>query len=86
MQHRNSLLQLDDNSIIAGGKNVISIVNISNDTIVNQIKNNEINKAYSLMKLRDGNILCGFKNRLICIYDIKFKIFLFNKFKIHDAY
>ena len=44
---RNSLLEIDNNRIIVGGCNVITIVNISNDIIEYQIKNDKLNYVYS---------------------------------------
>ena len=55
----NSLLEIDNNRIIVGGWNVITIVNISNDIIEHQIKNNKLNWVWSFVQLRNGNILCG---------------------------
>ena len=81
---RNSLLEIDNNRIIVGGENVITIVNISNDIIEHQIKNDKLYFVYSFVQLRDGNILCGCENGLICLYDIKLNTLSFREEKIHD--
>ena len=82
--YNNSLLEIDNNRIIVGGKNVITIVNISNDIIEHQIENDELDSVYSFIQLRDGNILCGCGNGLICLYDIKLNTLSFRDKKIHD--
>ena len=81
---KNSLLEIDNNRIIVGGYNVITIVNISNDIIEHQIKNDELYYAWSFVQLRDGNILCGCENGLKCLYDIKLNTLTFKEDKIHD--
>ena len=81
--YNNSLLEIDNNRIIVGGYNVITIVNISNDIIEHQIENYKLDRAYSFLKLRDGNILCGCSNGLICLYDIKLNTLSFRQEKIH---
>ena len=75
---------IDNNRIILGGKYVIAIVNISNDIIEHQIENDKLYYAWSLIQLRDGNILCGCGNGLICLYDIKLNTLTFREDKIHD--
>ena len=80
----NSLLEIDNNRIIVGGCNVITIVNISNDIIEYQIENDKLDWVYSFLKLRDGNILCGCSNGLICLYDIKLNTLSFREEVIHN--
>ena len=82
--NNNSILEIDNNRIIVGGYNVITIVNISNDIIEHQIKNDKLNRVWSLIQLRDGNILCGCEDGLICLYDIKLNTLSFRKEKIHN--
>ena len=82
--YRNSLLEIDNNRIIVGGYNVITIVNISNDIIEHQIENDKLKDVWSLIQLRDGNILCGCWNGLICLYDIKLNTLSFREEKIHN--
>ena len=83
--NRNSILEIDNNRIIVGGKNVITIVNISNNIIEHQIKNDKLNYVCSFVQLRDGNILCGRENGLICLYDIKLNTLSFREKKIHNG-
>ena len=78
----NSLLEIDNNRVIVGGR-YITIVNISNDIIEYQIRNDKLNYVYSFVQLRDGNILCGCKHGLIFLYDIKLNILSFRKDKLH---
>ena len=80
----NSLLEIDNNRIIVGGENIITIVNISNDIIEHQIKNDELELISSFVQLRDGNILCGCGKGLICLYDIKLNTLSFREKKIHN--
>ena len=82
--YSNSLLEIDNNRIIVGGKNVITIVNISNDIIEYQIRNDKLNYVYSFVQLRDGNILCGCKHGLIFLYDIKLNTLSFRQERIHN--
>ena len=79
----NSILEIDNNRIIVGGYNVITIVNISNDIIEHQIKNDKLDYVFSLLQLRDGNILCGCSYGLICLYDIKLNTLSFREKNIH---
>ena len=83
--YSNSLLEIDNNRIIVSGDRVITIVNISNDIIEHQIKNDKLYYAWSLIQLRDGNILCGCENGLICLYDIKLNTLSFREKKIHNG-
>ena len=80
----NSLLEIDNNRIIVGGLNVITIVNISNDIIEYQLYDDKLNEVFSFLKLRDGNILCGCSYGLICLYDIKLNTLSFRQEEIHD--
>ena len=82
--YNNSLLEIDNNRIIVGRYNVITIVNISNDIIEHQIENDKLDYVYSFVQLRDGNILCGCYDGLICLYDIKLNTLSFREEKIHD--
>ena len=81
----NSILEIDNNRIIVGGNRVITIVNISNDIIEHQIENDKLYFVFSLIQLRDGNILCGCWNGLICLYDIKLNTLSFREEKIHNG-
>ena len=81
----NSLLEIDNNRIIVGGYKVITIVNISNDIIEHQIENDKLYRVDSFLKLRDGNILCGCEDGLICLYDIKLNTLSFREEKIHNV-
>ena len=59
--------------IIVGGKEEITIVNITKCIIEQVIEEKGICDLYSFLKLKDGNILCGCGEGLICIYDTKMK-------------
>ena len=83
--YNNSLLEIDNNRIIVGGGRVITIVNISNDIIEHQIENDKLDYVWSLIQLRDGNILCGCKNGFICLYDIKLNTLSFREKKINNV-
>ena len=48
-----------------------------------EIENDELELICSFVQLRDGNILCGCKNGLICLYDIKLNTLTFKEDKIH---
>ena len=37
-----------------------------------------------MIQLRDGNILCGCEDGLICLYDIKLNTLSFREEKIHE--
>ena len=79
-----SIKEIDGNRVIVGGANVIPIINISNDIIEQQIKNDKIFNIVAFMILRDGNILCGCKDGLICKYDIKLNKLEIKNYKIHN--
>ena len=81
---KNSLLEIDNDRIIVGGYNAITIVNISNDIIEHQIKNDKLSYVCSFIQLRDSNILCGCYYGLICLYDIKLNTLSFRQERIHN--
>ena len=60
-----------------------TIVNISNDIIEQQIENDKLSYICSFVQLRDGNILCGYWDGLICLYDIKLNTLSFREEEIH---
>ena len=64
---------------------MIKIVNISNNRIEHKIKNNKIDVVCSFLQLRDGNILCGCDDGLICLYDITLQKLFFNNDITHDG-
>ena len=80
----NSIIEIDKNRVIVGGDLEIIIVDIFNDKIEKIIKNNKIENVGSLLKLRDGNILCGCEYGLICLIDIKMNSVIFKEDKIHN--
>ena len=82
----NGLLQIDNNRIIVGGRGVITIVNIFNDIIEQEIQNSELDIVSSFLQLRDGNILSGCSDGAIYLYNIKFNTLLYSDDKIHNSY
>lgn len=69
----NSLLQIDDNRIIVGGKSKLSVINISSYTIEYNIQGSFIGDIFSLLKLRNGNILFGCGSRSLFVYSFHTK-------------
>ena len=81
--YRNSIFEIDDDRIIVGGYDGMTIVNISSSKIEHQIRN-EIHKGvFSFTRLSDGNILCGCENGYISLYDVKLNTLTFKSEKIH---
>ena len=80
----NSLLEINSNKVIVGGENVISIVNLTSDTIEHTVINTKLSYIFSFNILRDGNVLCGCNDGLICLYDIKSNTLAFKKDYMHD--
>ena len=79
----NSFVELVNNRIVIGGKIIIIIINISKGIIERQIENEKLGFVYSLIQLRDGNILCGLYKGLSCIYDLKENTLYFNRENMH---
>ena len=82
--YSNSIIEIDNNRIIVGGNKVITIINISNYIIEHKILEDKLDSVYSLNKLRGDNILCGYGNGSLCIYDINNHTLLFKNDTIHD--
>lgn len=81
--YQNSMIEIDNKKIIVGGDK-ITVVNVSNCRIEYTIIKDELGFVYSFMILRDGNILCGYDNGLLCIYDIQNNTLTLKENKIHD--
>ena len=81
---RNSLLEIDNNRIIVGGFNELTIVNLTNNIIEQQIENDTLKDVGSLLQLRDGNILILHYGTFLCIYDINLNTLFFNNHEIHN--
>ena len=70
----NSLIEIDDERILVGGKNSLTIVNIKQGKIEKKIEKEELNYVRSLMMFSDGNVLCGCRDGVMCLFDTKLKI------------
>ena len=68
--------------MISGNKQ-LTIVNIFKNVIENTLQNDKLKNVYSFIQLRNGNILCGCDNGLICLYDIKSNTLSFREEEIH---
>ena len=75
--YKNSMIEIDNQRIVVGGLNKITIINTDKYMIEHIIQNDKLDYVYSLMKLRNGNILCGCEYGIMCIYDIHKESFLF---------
>ena len=80
-----NIIEIDNNRIIVGGKNVITIVNITTDVVEKIINDEKLNYVNSFVQLRDGNILCGCEKGLIFLYNTKINTFFFKKDNIHEG-
>ena len=83
--YSNGMIEIDNNTIMVGGEKTIVIINVDKNRIERKIKQNNINYVYSLMKLRDGKILCGCKTGVLGIYNIKLNNFFFPNHKAHKS-
>lgn len=77
---RNALLQINNNQIIVGGDNVISIVDINSYQILNQIKNSKIDSIYGIKPINEDLFIFGSSNGYIGIYDVKVNIIEIKKY------
>ena len=82
--NNNSILEINNNRIVVGGVDEVTIINTSKYVIEQKVDNDKLNDISSLMILRDGNILCGCKQGIMCIYDIKKKYIIQNKIEKDD--
>ena len=80
-----SIIEIRNNRIVIGGWQILGIINVDKCIIEQKLENKWVNEVYSLMILRDGNVLCGCSNGLICIYDIKSNNIIISKDSIHDG-
>ena len=55
-----------------------------NDQIENKIKKDDFDGFWTFIQLRDGNMLCGCFDALLCIYNTKFNTLELKKKKIHE--
>ena len=65
---RNSLLEIDNNRIIVGGYNKLTIVNLTNNIIEQWIENDTLKDVGSIIQLRDGKNICPHFGRFLCMY------------------
>lgn len=79
----NCLIEIEDGRVIIGGNRKIIVVNINQCKILQVIENNFLSLLYSLMILRDGNVLCGCKYQM-CILDVISYTILFDSKKEHN--
>ena len=82
---RNALIEIDNNRIVSGGPGKVTIVN----TITYQIEaviatDKNIQRIFSMIKLRDGSLLCGCENGWFYQIDMKKYKFKFIKEKMHE--
>lgn len=66
-----SLIEINKDRIISAGNKVIVVINILKSEIEQKIEDDNLGDIYSLMSLRDGNILCGSLNGKIFVYEIQ---------------
>ena len=71
----NSLYQLDEERIVAGGSGEFYIININKLTIEEKVdlKEFDVHSLSAFMKLRDGNLLCGTSIGNFILYNMKTK-------------
>lgn len=66
----NCILELEGNRIIVAGENVLSIISTTHFVAVQVIKKEEGIGIFSMIEIRDGNVLCGTKEGNVAIYDV----------------
>lgn len=70
----NSLIEIDNNSIIVSGFYFTAIININLGIIEQKIENENNDSIFSLLFIGSGNVLFGYSNGKIGIYNINRKI------------
>ena len=80
----NSLVEINDNRILVGGKIKISVINILTDKVEKFVVNNELKNVISFLQLYENIFLCGNElgNGDFCVYDILENKITFHKKKI----
>ena len=79
-QTANGIYQIDNNRVIIGGINSITIVNIDKYIIENKIVDKLFNTIHCFLKLRDNKtILCGNYIGQFCYYDMNTKQYRITK-------
>ena len=76
-----SINQIDNNRLVIGADNLILMVNITRKTIEYKT---EIGSVLSLTILRDGNVLCGCEDGILCHYNTKLNNVTYQKTKAHN--
>lgn len=54
-----ALYEMDNNTLLVGGRNVITIINTKNYTIINSISNKKFYEISSFVKLDENVFICG---------------------------
>ena len=67
----NSLYQIDKDRVIVGGYESFSIVNIDKCFIKKKIEDKALGGVNCILKLRDGNIICGCDDNNFCFNDME---------------
>lgn len=81
--NNNCLVELNNNTIISGGDQLITIVDINKCKIENKIKNAQLGYVWSFMILRDYKILCGCTDGIMGIYDTTNNTLIFDDKRMH---
>ena len=71
----NSVVEMDNNRVVVGGKNIIMIVNIEKKITEEIIENEILSNVFPLMIFSENIIICGCHCGMMFIYNIKQKQF-----------
>lgn len=85
---RNSLLEVEDNRIIVGGLNEVTIINFITFQVENKIHFFEeyAGSILCFLELNEGNILCGCESGTLALIDINIYQLLSVKDEAHKGY
>lgn len=82
----NSLYEIDNHRVIVGGFQMITIINVDSYKVEEKYLNEQLDYVYSLMMLRDGNILCGCVQGKIYKYNIKLNTITVSENTSHNSH
>ena len=80
----NSIIEIDNNRLIITGKKNITIVNATKFIIEKSIESDRTQSIYTVIPLRDGNILCGCEGGFFFIFDIELNTITYKEIRGHN--
>ncbi len=81
---RNSLYQIDDNKVIAGGLNKVWVIDLLSNAVICSFEDYQLNSVFCFLTIKDGSLLCGSRNSSLLKLDIENKKIIAKKENFHD--